>query len=77
MENKVKVFGKQGCQQCRMVKNFLEKGGYDFTYIDINEDATAMQELQSAGFKSLPVTKRKDGSYIVGFNVNLLRMMDK
>lgn len=77
MDNGITVFGKEKCMQCRMVKQFLEKGGYDFTYIDVEKNEAGLNELKSAGLSSVPVTKNRDGSYIIGFNINLLRMMDK
>lgn len=59
--------------QCKMVKVLLEKQGTDFTYIDVEKNEAGLNELKSAGLSSVPVTKNRDGSYIVGFNVNQLR----
>jgi len=73
LENSIKVFGKEKCMQCRMVKSLLETQGTDFTYIDIEKNESAMHELKSAGLTTVPVTKNRDGSYIIGFAVGQLR----
>lgn len=73
MENKVVVFGKENCMQCKMTKGLLEKKGVDFTYIDVDKNESGLNELKTAGLSSVPVTKNRDGSYIIGFNVNQLR----
>lgn len=73
MQNSIKVFGKEKCMQCKMVKGLLEKQGTDFTYIDVEKNEAGLNELKSAGLSSVPVTKNRDGSYIIGFNVNKLR----
>lgn len=59
--------------QCRMVKSLLETQGTDFTYIDIEKNESAMHELKSTGLTTVPVTKNRDGSYIIGFAVGQLR----
>lgn len=73
MENSITVFGKENCMQCKMTKSLLEKNGVDFTYIDVEKNEAGLNELKSAGLSSVPVTKNRDGSYIIGFNVNQLR----
>lgn len=73
MENSITVFGKENCMQCKMTKSLLEKNGVDFTYIDVEKNEAGLKELKSAGLSSVPVTKNRDGSYIIGFNVNQLR----
>lgn len=73
MENSITVFGKEKCMQCKMVKSLLEKKGVDFNYIDVEKNEAGLNELKSAGLSSVPVTKNRDGSYIIGFNVNQLR----
>lgn len=59
--------------QCKMVKSLLETKGVDFTYIDVEKNEVGLNELKSAGLSSVPVTKNRDGSYIIGFAVNQLR----
>lgn len=73
MDNKVTVFGKEKCMQCKMVKSFMETNGIDYHYIDVEKCEAGMNELKAAGFTSVPVTKNRDGSYIVGFAIGQLR----
>lgn len=73
MDNGITVFGKENCMQCKMTKSLLEKKGVDFTYIDVEKNEAGLNELKNAGLSSVPVTKNRDGSYIIGFNVNQLR----
>lgn len=52
---------------CRAEKEFLSHKGIAFTDKNIQEDASALAELQKLGYRATPVTVI-DGQVIVGFD---------
>lgn len=73
--NDIIVYGRTNCMQCKMVKKNLEQNNVRFEYINIDENDNARDKLNSLGFKTVPVTKRPDGTYFTGFNPNELRKL--
>lgn len=68
----VKVYSKEKCMQCKMVKNWLTAHSVEFTEIDVTHDEEALHELKSLGFTSLPVTYvdcDEYNGYIKGFDI--------
>lgn len=52
----VVVYGKPGCQQCKMMYSKLLDRGYNVKHVDILEDEGALELLKSYGYQSVPVT---------------------
>lgn len=72
----VRVFGKPKCQQCRMVKRWLDEHNINYEYSDITEDTHALGEIKLAGFLSVPVTYIDSddyNGYVQGFNPSVLQ----
>jgi glutaredoxin-like protein NrdH len=72
----VKVFSKEKCMQCKMVKNWLTAKGIEFTETNVSQDKEALNELQSLGFTSVPVTyidTDNFNGYLQGFDIMGLR----
>ena len=64
----VTVYSAAWCAFCKTEKQYLEHLGVPFTTRDIEEDASAMEELvKKSGTQSIPVTDI-DGTVIRGFD---------
>lgn len=52
----IKVYGRAGCKFCDLSKDYLNRMGVAFEYIDINEDFEAAMELKKnfGLFKTVP-----------------------
>lgn len=48
------VMGKKNCSFCDKAVDMLESGEFDHTYIDVEQDNTALERLVSAGLKTVP-----------------------
>lgn len=53
---KVEVFSKNNCQQCKMVKRWLDEHGVDYTEINVEENNAERLRLTMHGFQTVPVT---------------------
>ena len=53
---KVEVFSKNNCQQCKMVKRWLDEHGVDYTEINVEENHAERSRLTLHGYKTVPVT---------------------
>jgi glutaredoxin-like protein NrdH len=49
------VYGRPGCQQCRMTTGRLDKHGLPYAYRDVTEDPAAHEVVTALGYQSLPV----------------------
>ena len=53
--NKITVFGKKGCMQCKMTSSIFTDNDIDFDYIDIEDVPEARDYISELGFQGLPV----------------------
>jgi glutaredoxin-like protein NrdH len=51
----ITVFGKPGCQQCRMTTRHLDRLHVEYTYRDITTDQDAHDTVTMLGYLTLPV----------------------
>lgn len=51
----VTVYGKPGCQQCKVTTRKLDKLAVPYTYRDVTEDPEAAERVSSLGYRALPV----------------------
>ena len=51
----IKVYSKPDCGACDITKGWLSQHGFEYTAIDVTEDAEAMDEIKEKGFMQLPV----------------------
>ncbi|BDR58920.1 glutaredoxin-like protein NrdH [Xylocopilactobacillus apicola] len=73
-KQKITVFSRNNCMQCKMVKRFLSEHGVVFSEINIDEQPAAREELMNEGFMSLPVIKA-DELTLTGFRPDELRKL--
>ena len=71
---KTKVFSKNNCMQCKMVKRLLTESNVDFEEVNIDNDPAAMSYLKEHGFQTVPVTQSESAT-IVGFRPDQLRAL--
>jgi len=48
------IYGRKRCGYCDKAKALLEAHGLPFKYIDIEEDATALEWFINQGFETVP-----------------------
>lgn len=75
MVNYVRVYSKENCMQCKMLKRWLEDKGINFTECDITHNEEELKHLRLLGYQSLPVTYIDNGrfnGYVKGFDVKKL-----
>lgn len=68
----VKIFSKNNCMQCKMVKRFLAENKIDFEEVNIDEQPEAISWLKDQGFQSVPVIT-SDALTVIGFRPDQLR----
>ena len=54
-QNMIKVYSKQNCIKCELVKRYLTDKGVPFTEVDVIKDTEALQMLLGEGRSELPV----------------------
>lgn len=67
----IKVYSKQNCVRCEMVKRYLNDKGVKFEEIDVFKDAEALAMLRDKGFSQMPVVSI-DGEFHTGFRPDIL-----
>ncbi|MFV0560109.1 MAG: glutaredoxin-like protein NrdH [Enterococcus sp.] len=70
----VKIFSKNNCMQCKMVKRFLSENNVSFEEINIDEQPEAITWLKEQGFQSVPVIT-SELTTVVGFRPDQLRQL--
>ncbi|WP_125767266.1 glutaredoxin-like protein NrdH [Lapidilactobacillus wuchangensis] len=66
--NKIVVYTRNGCMQCRMTKRYLDEHHVDFKEINISESPASADYLREKGFSSVPlVFSEKSEQPIAGF----------
>ena len=70
----VKIFSKNNCMQCKMVKRFLTDNQIDFEEVNIDEQPDAIEWLKAQGFQSVPVIT-SDAQPVIGFRPDQLRKL--
>ncbi len=64
---KIKFYGATWCPDCRRSKQFLDKKGVDYTYVNIEEVPGAAEEVEKInnGFQSIPTIVFPNGKILV------------
>lgn len=60
------VYGKPNCPACVDLKRALDVQELQYEYVDVTQDAEALQEMLKKGFKSVPQVK-KDGDWVMDY----------
>lgn len=74
MPGAITVYTRTSCPYCELVKKFLDAKGATYTTINMEEDATAMQDVMAMTGRSIAPTtviEKADGmkEVVVGFNL--------
>ena len=66
-ENEIKVYGAMWCGDCRRSKKFLDSQKIAYTWIDVEQDDTARETMQTynGGRQSIPTIVFADGTVLV------------
>lgn len=60
MANRITIFSKNNCMQCKMTKKLLDKEGADYQEINIDERPDMIDYVKDLGFSAAPVVKAGD-----------------
>lgn len=72
MNNKITVYGKPRCVQCKMTIRYLDEKQITYQYIDVSKDENELNYIKDKlGFNSLPVVTYKDMKFS-GYRPNTL-----
>ena len=70
----IKVYGAKWCSYCNKTKALLDNYGYQYEFIDIDEDLVSGQYLLNNNFKTIP--QIWFDSYHVGGYDNLIERLN-
>lgn len=56
----IKVFSKNNCMQCKMVKRYLDEHSVSYSEINIDEQPEYIDYLREKGFQAVPVVESND-----------------
>jgi glutaredoxin-like protein NrdH len=62
------LYGKPGCQQCRLTSLSLDKAGIKYTSVDLTTNDAALEYVQDLGYAQAPVVVVDDHHHWSGFN---------
>lgn len=51
------IYGGTSCSSCETAKNLLKSKGLSFTYLNVDEDVEALEEVITNKFRNLPMIK--------------------
>lgn len=68
-----KVYGKPGCNGCKLTLKVLEREGIPYNYVDITVNEVAHQEVKNLGYTSAPVVVTDTGQHWTGFSPDRLK----
>lgn len=60
----IKIYGKvNGCNNCTVVKEKLEKYGIEYNFIDVTQDEESLNLIKSLGYRQVPVIENEGDWY--------------
>lgn len=60
----IKVYGKRnGCGNCNIAKDMLDRNNIEYKFIDITEDEKAFELVKSLGYKQVPIIENEEDWY--------------
>lgn len=60
----IKIYGKSnGCVNCNIAKDMLERNNIEYKFIDITEDDEALKLIRSLGYRQVPVIENEGDWY--------------
>lgn len=60
----IKVYGKSnGCVNCNIAKDTLERNNIKYKFIDITEDEQSLKLIRSLGYRQVPVIENEGDWY--------------
>lgn len=65
--HEITVYSKPACVQCTAVTRALDAAGVPYNYVDLTQDAAAMDHVQELGYRQAPVVQGF-GRHFSGFN---------
>ena len=71
----ITVYSKPSCVQCTATYRALDKAGYDYTVVDITEDADARDYVMSLGHLQAPVVM-DGGEHWSGYRPDRIKALE-
>lgn len=72
MEDKIVVYSRTNCSQCRATKMLLNSNEVEFEEINLDEQPEAATKLKEMGMQSLPVVVIPGQEPFFGFRPDIL-----
>ncbi|MBW4802127.1 glutaredoxin-like protein NrdH [Loigolactobacillus coryniformis] len=72
--NKLTVYTKNGCVQCRMTERFLKEHNIPFIEHNIDQEPEYVDYLKEKGYQATPVVEAPNVSFF-GFRPDQLRQL--
>lgn len=69
----VTVYTMPNCVGCRATKRALDKGGVDYSVIDLTDRPDLVEQFRAEGFRSLPIVEDAKGTRTAGFSPDRIR----
>lgn len=54
------IYGKPSCPYCERAKSLLHGLGLDYTYVDLSQDLSKLEEFKQQGFRTVPIIYHGD-----------------
>ena len=70
---KVTIYTKYNCVQCKMTKKYLEAQGIAFKEVNIEEETQYVDELKANGYRQTPVVAIEGMPSFSGFRPDVLK----
>ncbi len=62
----IRVYGKSnGCSNCVIAKETLEKHNIEYKFIDVMEDKSSLDFIKSLGYRQVPVIEDEGDFYTI------------
>lgn len=56
----ITVYSKPACMQCMATTREMDKKGIDYMYVDLTKDDSALEKIESMGYRQVPVVVAGD-----------------
>ena len=71
----IKVYTKNDCIQCTMLKKFLKANNVDFETLNVTDNPSLINKLKAQGIGSLPVFELNNEIKFTGFRPDLAKKL--
>ena len=67
MTDSVILYSKPSCGQCTSTARAFDKKGINYEYVDVTEDAAALERIKELGYLQAPVVYKDETTHWSGY----------